>query len=275
MVWIDDEGVRWDAILVKVSKVKKENSSLFLTSIYRIQLLFDAEQKTYFIRVREDQYCNRKGKGSLETAQTEFRRTFREASGLPWGSRNDKPKDDRYMYVACGNDSTGDGSSSIQKSKTAAPVLKLSDDVCSVLEMLFNPSPQDAMQGLITDLSVDREAALKQQTRQVGRAILDKVSELLRDSSANPSDDDLETAAKLIDCYISLIFHQKSSDNTDAAWVQKEQEVVCFLDKLIKVRDLPTSLERKALLCTAHWELCLPKITPGMPRLFFAAQAAY
>lgn len=278
MVWTDDEGVRWDAILVKLSKNLSQPP--FHTNIYRIRLLFDVEQKTYFIDVREDDVRKyyRTGKGSLESAQTEFRFAFSEASGLPWCFRNNKPKDDRYMFVACGNDSTDDGSSSTQKNNTAAPALELSDEVFSVLEMLFNPAPEDAIEDLIAGLSVNRRVAMEQQTMQVGKAILDKISGLLRDSSGKLGRDCLKAAAKLTDCYVWWMFYVEPSDQADAAWVQKERETICRLDKLIKLRDMldePNKLDGKALLCTAHRELCLPKITQGMSCFLFAAQAAY
>lgn len=274
-MWNDDEGI-WDATLVNECASDDQSTPSIKASFYRIQLLFNVEGKKYYTHIRRDpsgqhKLCEVKGTGDLETAQKEFRKSFKNATGLQWEKRSDVPQEDREIFVACSyEDEVGDGSSPAQ-SKTASSACVLSKPVQDVLLMLFDANQKPAIRNLLNTLSTGRLKVNRDQvtnhTVRVGTVLLDKICKLPRNSNGELNADDSKLADRLTRCYIGLMFGNKSSVPSDADWVQKEREILCLLRNLIWVQKMldelpsPMALEK---LSAAHQKLCFPTMTPRM-----------
>lgn len=280
MVWIDHEGV-WDATLGKESLSTSGN---FDTSIYRIQLLFNVEKKTYYTHIRRDQCeskkrCDREGEGDLQSAQVAFRNCFEEATGLPWNFRDNDPHERRYIFVACRyEDGAGDGSSQAQQSETASSALVLKPSVRNVLEMLFDPKQKSEIQNLIATLSTGRlkvnRTAVTEHTVRVGTALLDELCKLPCNSRGEVKGGHGKLAERLKRCYWGLMFTNANSEPTDTTWIQQEREALCFLRNLIWLQAVlkgTSKLVGQELLLTAHQQLRFPEMTPCTLHIFLCS----
>lgn len=97
-MYIDNAGEIWDATL------NQTNSGANNNKFYRLQVLVDPRKKDYkawlrWGRVGEHGQSALKGNGSLENAQSEFQKKFREKSGLPWNDRLKPAKANKYAFI--------------------------------------------------------------------------------------------------------------------------------------------------------------------------------
>ncbi|ERT01326.1 poly [ADP-ribose] polymerase [Sporothrix schenckii 1099-18] len=96
-VYIDDDGLVWDASLNQTNSGNNNNK------FYRIQLLRATAGKFYtwtrWGRVGDVGQYTMLGGGSFDDALKNFNKKFRDKSGLAWERRGDDPRPGKYAYV--------------------------------------------------------------------------------------------------------------------------------------------------------------------------------
>ncbi|KAH8731672.1 poly polymerase catalytic domain-containing protein [Phaeosphaeriaceae sp. PMI808] len=97
-VWIDPDGLIWDASL------NQTNASHNNNKFYKVQMLHDgsgSDFKTWtrWGRVGEKGQTAMLGGGSYSDAKMNFEKKFKDKSGHRWADRGEQPKPGKYAYV--------------------------------------------------------------------------------------------------------------------------------------------------------------------------------
>ncbi|PYI11020.1 poly polymerase [Aspergillus sclerotiicarbonarius CBS 121057] len=95
-VYIDSTGLIWDATLNQTSATNNNNK------FYRIQMLHrkgEFKTWTHWGRVGEVGQSALLGNGSFDWAEAEFKKKFKDKSGLTWENRLDPPKKSKYTFI--------------------------------------------------------------------------------------------------------------------------------------------------------------------------------
>ncbi|KAH8432738.1 putative poly(ADP)-ribose polymerase PARP [Aspergillus melleus] len=183
-VLIDEAGLIWDATLNQT--VSGKNSNKF----YRIQILTDKSGTeintwTRWGRVGEHGQSALLGDGSLQTAEAEFKKKFKDKSGLTWDNRLDDPKKGKYTFIERNyeeddSDDEEDQKKAVTKEKKPEPKSTLSGPVQDVISFIFNP---DHFQSVMASMSYDAQklplGKLSKRTLRMGFQYLKDLSDLI------------------------------------------------------------------------------------------------
>lgn len=183
-VHIDDAGLIWDATLNQT--VSGKNSNKF----YRIQILVDRAGSdfrtwTRWGRVGEHGQSALLGDGSIDSAQAEFKKKFKDKSGLTWDNRLDPPKKGKYTFIERNYEEDSDSddeddNKAVAKQKKSAPESKLSVPVQDLVSFIFNPAH---FQSVMASMSYDAQklplGKLSKRTLRNGFQYLKDLSDLI------------------------------------------------------------------------------------------------
>ncbi|THC94070.1 hypothetical protein EYZ11_006440 [Aspergillus tanneri] len=184
-VHIDEAGLIWDAALNQT--VSGKNSNKF----YRIQLLVDSTASSYLTwtrwgRVGEHGQSFILGDNTLEGAEAEFKKKFKDKSGLTWENRLDPPKKGKYTFIERNYEEEDDSEGQDDAEKAAVKENKpkvesaLPAPVQDVISFIFNPAHfQSAMASMSYDAQKLPLGKLSKRTLRNGFQILKDLSELI------------------------------------------------------------------------------------------------
>ncbi|PWY84776.1 poly polymerase [Aspergillus heteromorphus CBS 117.55] len=190
-VYIDPSGLIWDATLNQTSASNNNNK------FYRVQLLTNSSKSdfktwTHWGRVGELGQHALLGDGSHGRAEAEFKKKFKDKSGLTWENRLDPPKGSKYTFIERnyeeGSDDEDEDDKAVVKkpSKAKAPEVKstLPAAVQNLIAFIFN---QDLFNATMAAMSYDAQklplGKLSKRTLLSGFEALKNLSELV----ANPN----------------------------------------------------------------------------------------
>ncbi|KAE8371076.1 poly polymerase catalytic domain-containing protein [Aspergillus bertholletiae] len=184
-VYIDPAGLIWDATLNQT--VSANNANKF----YRIQLLVDKAGSNFkawtrWGRVGEIGQYNLFGNGTIDEAQRQFQKKFKDKSGLSWDDRLNTPKKGKYTFIERNYEEDSDDEEDATEKKTdeKKPEVKseLPEQVQDLMSFIFNQS-----HFLSTMASMDYDAKklplgkLSKRTLRQGFLTLKELSELIAD----------------------------------------------------------------------------------------------
>ncbi|PYH94648.1 poly polymerase [Aspergillus ellipticus CBS 707.79] len=185
-VYIDSTGLIWDATLNQTSAANNANK------FYRVQLLCNKSYYktwTHWGRVGEDGQHAILGDGSLEWAESEFKKKFKDKSGLAWENRLDPPKTKKYTFIERNYEEDSDSESEDETAVAKKPKKEeiestLPDAVQELIAFIFN---QALFMSTMAAMSYDAQklplGKLSKRTLLTGFQALKDLSELI----ANPN----------------------------------------------------------------------------------------
>ncbi|PLB54116.1 poly polymerase [Aspergillus steynii IBT 23096] len=250
-VHIDDSGLIWDATLNQT--VSGKNSNKF----YRIQILVDksgSDFKTWtrWGRVGEHGQSALLGDGSLETSEAEFKKKFKDKSGLTWENRLDAPKKGKYTFIErnyeedSDSDDEEDEKKAVTKEKRPEPESSLSVPVQDLISFIFNPAH---FQSVMASMSYDAQklplGKLSKRTLRMGFQYLKDLSELIsnpRSANRKYGTSFVTATEDLSNQYFTVIphvfgRHRPPVLNTDAQ-IKKEIELLEALTDMEVANDI-------------------------------------
>ncbi|KAL4889345.1 poly polymerase [Aspergillus ambiguus] len=208
-VHIDDSGVIWDATLNQT--VAANNNNKF----YRIQLLAGADFMTWtrWGRVGETGQHAMLGDGSLDKAMTEFKKKFKDKSGLTWENRLDPPKKGKYTFIEKNyeeeDEEEENGTSDATNKQEIESVLPV--PVQDLMSFIFN---KDHFLSAMASMSYDAQklplGKLSKRTLRAGFQLLKDLSELMNNPNLASSKYNTSLVAAttdLSDQYFTTIPH--------------------------------------------------------------------
>ncbi|PKY01168.1 poly polymerase [Aspergillus campestris IBT 28561] len=256
-VYIDDEGLIWDAALNQT--VAAANNNKF----YRLQLLVDPAGQTFSTwtrwgRVGEVGQSALLGDNALETAKREFEKKFKAKSGLSWEKRLDPPKKGKYTFIernyeedSDGEDDEAGGKKKKGEEEKRPPVQStLTAPVQDLMSFIFNKKHfMSVMASMSYDALKLPLGKLSKRTLRNGFQILKDLSELAGNPALAPLKYNSSCAtamADLSDQYFTTIPHVFGRNrppvlNTDAQ-IKKEIEL---LEALTEMEVANTIMESK------------------------------
>lgn len=249
-VLIDDAGLIWDATLNQT--VSGKNSNKF----YRIQILVDksgSDFKTWtrWGRVGEHGQSALLGDGLMETAEAEFKKKFKDKSGLTWDNRLDPPKKGKYTFIERNYEEDSDEdeeeeTKAVVKEQKPEPKSSLSVPVQDLMSFIFNPAH---FQSVMASMSYDAQklplGKLSKRTLRMGFQYLKDLSDLIANpQSANATHGTTFAAATedLSNQYFTVIphvfgRHRPPVLNTDQQ-IKKEIELLEALTDMEVANDI-------------------------------------
>jgi poly [ADP-ribose] polymerase 2/3/4 len=190
-VYVDDNGVIWDATLNKSDSTENNNK------FYRVQVLQDGSSfKTWtrWGRVGERGQKKMLGDGSLSSAQYYFMNKFKDKSGLSWEEREQAPKRNKYSYLEVDYEDSDDeqatdeptprdeGDDEDPSEKQVFAPSKLPKPVQQLMELIFNMSLFNAtMAELNYDANKMPLGKLSKKTLLKGYEVLKELASLVAD----------------------------------------------------------------------------------------------
>ncbi|KAF9883648.1 hypothetical protein FE257_003082 [Aspergillus nanangensis] len=184
-VHIDESGLIWDVALNQT--VAANNNNKF----YRIQLLVgsggtDFHTWTRWGRVGEIGQYALLGDGSFDRAEAEFKKKFKDKSGLKWEDRLNPPKKGKYTFIERNyeedsaeedNDEAGDKNGTKDKPEIEST---LATPVQDLMSFIFNQNHfLSAMESMSYDAKKLPLGKLSKRTLRAGFQLLKDLSELL------------------------------------------------------------------------------------------------
>ncbi|KAJ8113554.1 hypothetical protein OPT61_g4334 [Boeremia exigua] len=210
-VYIDDDGLIWDASLNQTNATANNNK------FYKVQLLQKPngagfQTWTRWGRVGERGQSAMLGSGSLSDAIKNFEKKFKDKSGLKWEDRAEDPKNGKYAYVEKNYNPDSDeeedddegATNGVAKDDSDRPAVesKLTKPVQNLIELIFN---QKYQQDALNDMNYD---TTKMPLGKLSKGTISRGFQALKDLAAiidNPTtSDDIE---QLSNRYYSLIPH--------------------------------------------------------------------
>ncbi|KAI9038281.1 putative poly(ADP)-ribose polymerase PARP [Aspergillus affinis] len=250
-VLIDDAGLIWDATLNQT--VSGKNSNKF----YRIQILVDKSGKdfktwTRWGRVGEHGQSALLGDGLIETAEAEFKKKFKDKSGLAWDNRLDDPKKGKYTFIERNYEEDSDSEDEedqkkvVTEEKKPEPESTLSAPVQELISFIFNP---DHFQSVMASMSYDAQklplGKLSKRTLRMGFQYLKDLSDLIsnpRSANRKHGMNFAEATEHLSNQYFTVIphvfgRHRPPVLNTDPQ-IKKEIELLEALTDMEVANDI-------------------------------------
>ncbi|KAL5115482.1 hypothetical protein ACEQ8H_006623 [Pleosporales sp. CAS-2024a] len=247
-VYIDDEGLIWDASL------NQTNASANNNKFYKIQLLrngTDFKTWTRWGRVGERGQSAMLGAGSHSDALKNFEKKFKDKSGLEWAHRGEDPRPGKYAYVERSYnpdsdedddaDCSGDGGDTDHVKREVAQCT-LEPPVQDLMKLIFNQSYFDAT---MADLNYD---ANKLPLGKLSKATIARGFQALKDLSTMLDKTDAVSRAQvehLSNRYYSLIPHAFGRNRPpvirDNDLLKKEIEL---LESLSDMKEAATMLKQ-------------------------------
>ncbi|KAH6644488.1 poly polymerase catalytic domain-containing protein [Boeremia exigua] len=210
-VYIDDDGLIWDASLNQTNATANNNK------YYKVQLLRSTDSSrfqtwTRWGRVGEPGKSAMLGNGSLSDAITQFEKKFKDKSGLKWEDRGNDPKNGKYAYVEKNynpdsDDEDGedeDAANGVAKDKSSRPAVEsqLTKPVQNLIELIFN---QKYQQDALNEMNYDAE---KMPLGKLSKGTISRGFQALKDLAAiidtSATSQEIE---QLSNRYYSLIPH--------------------------------------------------------------------
>ncbi|RAL13116.1 putative poly(ADP)-ribose polymerase PARP [Aspergillus homomorphus CBS 101889] len=195
-VYIDPESTIWDATLNQTSSTNNNNK------FYRIQLLTNPSKTefrtwTHWGRVGESGQNALLGDGSYGRAEAEFKKKFKDKSGLTWENRLDNPKNNKYTFIernyeedsdSDSEDETAAAKKMVQKKPKAEVKSTLPPQVQDLMAFIFN---QEFFLSTMAAMSYDAQklplGKLSKRTLRAGFQALKDLSELVADPNSATS----------------------------------------------------------------------------------------
>ncbi|PYH40704.1 putative poly(ADP)-ribose polymerase PARP [Aspergillus saccharolyticus JOP 1030-1] len=189
-VYIDPDATIWDATLNQTSSTNNNNK------FYRIQLLTNRSKTafktwTHWGRVGESGQHALLGDGSYARAEAEFKKKFKDKSGLTWENRLEAPKNNKYTFIERnyeeGSDSDSEDEAATaqkraQKQSTGEVKSALPVQVQDLMAFIFN---QEFFLSTMAAMSYDAQklplGKLSKRTLRAGFQALKDLSELVAD----------------------------------------------------------------------------------------------
>ncbi|EPS34785.1 hypothetical protein PDE_09749 [Penicillium oxalicum 114-2] len=157
-VWMDEQGVRWDAFLISGLKRKLTlnpdiNFPNHQVSTYRIQLLYNFEFRTYRIWYREVvnqvEMSELSDNDDLEIARRDFEHRFEEVTGESWKDHcmlsqdtlEWNPSTKRYIFFQPKHEDEYRAGNSLPEQDDV--IERLPRGVSELIKLLFGPGPGD------------------------------------------------------------------------------------------------------------------------------------
>lgn len=157
-VWMDEQGVRWDAFLISGLKRKLTlnpdiNFPNHQVSTYRIQLLYNFEFRTYRIWYREVvnqvEMSELSDNDDLEIARRDFEHRFEEVTGESWKDHcmlsqdtlEWNPSTERYIFFQPKHEDEYRAGNSLLEQDDV--IERLPRGVSELIKLLFGPGPGD------------------------------------------------------------------------------------------------------------------------------------
>ncbi|KAJ9207153.1 hypothetical protein DTO164E3_427 [Paecilomyces variotii] len=190
-VYISDDGMIWDATLNQTNAAANNNK------FYRIQLLESHTGNSYktwtrWGRVGEIGQSAILGQ-NLESAMAEFKKKFKDKSGLTWENRLDPPKKGKYTFIERNyeedsdndeDETNGKKKSTEEKKESKAVESTLSVPIQNLMNFIFN---QGHFLSAMAQMSYDARklplGKLSKRTLRAGFQILKDLSDLFADHS--------------------------------------------------------------------------------------------
>ena len=191
-VHIDNSGLIWDATLNQTNAGANNNK------FYRIQLLVGPSSTGYktwtrWGRVGELGQSAMLGDGSIDRAQAEFMKKFKDKSGLTWENRMDPPKAKKYTFIERNYEESDDedddnpGKAPVVKKEETPVESTLPESIQNLMTFIFN---QQHFISTMASMSYDAQkmplGKLSKRTLQEGFRILKDLSDLNDSPSMAP-----------------------------------------------------------------------------------------
>ncbi|GAB1211933.1 hypothetical protein ATERTT37_001057 [Aspergillus terreus] len=213
-VHIDDAGLIWDATLNQT--VSANNNNKF----YRIQMLTNRSGSEFMTwtrwgRVGETGQYSLLGDGSFDKAMAEFKKKFKDKSGLTWDNRLDPPKKGKYTFIEKNYEEEGEEDEGAEEAEGAKdkPEVEsvLPGPVQDLMSFIFN---KDHFLSAMASMSYDAKklplGKLSKRTLRSGFQLLKDLSELMNNPTLATTKYDTsiaEATAYLSDQYFTTIPH--------------------------------------------------------------------
>ncbi|KAL1851169.1 hypothetical protein Plec18170_006493 [Paecilomyces lecythidis] len=191
-VYIDDDGMIWDATLNQTNAAANNNK------FYRIQLLESNCKTSYrtwtrWGRVGENGQSALLGH-DLDSAMAEFKKKFKDKSGLTWENRLDPPKKGKYTFIERNYEEDSDeededkanskGKVKEEKKESTAIASTLPVSIQNLMNFIFNQQHfLSAMEQMSYDARKLPLGKLSKRTLRAGFQVLKDLSDLLTDRS--------------------------------------------------------------------------------------------
>lgn len=275
-VWINDEGVIWDATLVKnvSQEMPGKDAIVFDAVVHRMQIIFNVKTQmchAWFLITTSNpllpytQYSL--GKGDLQSALEIFERDFEHQTGLSWSNRRKDPIKDKFIFIPrCYEDEAKFSPVTLPKD-IAQLTPTFPDSVINVLNMVFGPNSkfvyflESMSEGR---LKIDSES-VTEHTIQVGYALLNRICQLSKNSGGYPSLGPDTAISLLSRCYFALMFANNRKIPTDSLWIERERELLQYLENLMTLDYIMNSraeISKCNMLHLVHRRLQLPEFIP-------------
>lgn len=265
-VWIDDDGVIFDATIVKNMSQEVPGKD-FDAVVHRMQIIFNVKTQmchTWFLVPPNRQYSM--GNGDLQSAQENFERTFEQHTGLSWSNRHNDPMKDRFIFIPCCYEDEAKFSPATLPKDIAQLTPTFPDSVINVLNMVFGPNSkfEDTLASMSKGRLKINSESVTGHTIQIGYALLNRICQLSKTSGGYPNLAP-ETAISLLSrCYFALMFANNREIPTDSLWIERERELLQYLENLMaldSIMNSPLEISECNMLHLVHRRLQLPEIT--------------
>lgn len=217
-VYVDPQGVVYDATL------SMSDSNANNNKFYRIQVLQGPDTFvtwTRWGRVGDGGQCKWLSEGDVDLATTQFKRKFKDKTGLPWEDRDEPARTGKYMYLEMHYDYEPDSDTEMedvqpalsQGPKEVTPVFarsRLVEPVQDLMRLLFNVQ---FFHNTMSEYSYDNNklpvGKLSKKTLLRGyealKSLATRIAVLSASHSVDPTKD--EEVANLSNQYFSLVPH--------------------------------------------------------------------
>ncbi|KAJ5378724.1 poly polymerase [Penicillium cosmopolitanum] len=280
VVWMDENHLIWDAILIKDSSSinSKGTVTAYIPEMERLQLLYNLKTKTF--------HFGAWGMGTRQDPKSphaKFEKYFQDRTGLSWENRWDDPKEGKYVFVPRIFEDvemedtffSGDGKDSLALSITQLP-----SAVYEVLGVIFDHNQKPHIEESIKNVSggrLTRQPWRVRFTLRAAQSLLERISELTLDRFQRGNDSRAKLLSILGKCYLALMWHSDldappkwglPARSKDKNWVKRERAALGLLNNLSFALDLvanSTNVSKNQILNRAYRGLGLASMTPVEP----------
>lgn len=298
VVWLDDNNVAWDAILIKDLSAPVTTSRSYRSyptaaaitynsRLLRLQLLYDLKKKAYL-------FWNKDSSALIPTNEIEsfrgneafgdrnfrivFKNYFFEKTGLSWESRWDTPQKDKFVFVPRIFED-------VEVEEAASSALngdhrrvKLPQAVYDVLGTIFTNSQKAHAEAVIKKVACgrfdDKEWHFRL-TLRAARSLIHRIKEIVFDRFHRRDESRKELLKTLGKIYLALMWNANLNDPPEwklpassevQTWVKEEIAALKLLNNLAYATDMiesPESIPRNQMLNKVYLALGLADMTPG------------
>ncbi|KAJ5994981.1 poly polymerase catalytic domain-containing protein [Penicillium waksmanii] len=277
VVWLDENNLIWDAILIKDSSSVNSKGAVtaYIPDMERLQLLYNLKTKDFHFGAH--------GMGTTQDSKSphaKFERYFQDKTGLSWENRWDDPKEGKYVFVPRIFEDVemedtffpGDGKDSLDLSTTQLP-----SAVYEVLGVIFDHDQKAHIEASIKNVSggrLTRQPWRVRVTLRAAQSLLERISEMTLDKFQRSDDTRAKLLSILGKSYLALMWHSDldappkwdlPARSKDKNWVKRERAALGLLNNLSFALDLmenSTKVSKNQILNRAYRGLGLASMTP-------------